>query len=39
MQSTTPSFAAAHVAAVSRVYDVAGNLIETHEHAGELKES
>jgi len=24
--------------AVIRVYDVAGNLIETHEHAGEFKE-
>ena len=25
-------------AAVIRVYDEAGNVIETHEHAGELKE-
>jgi hypothetical protein len=24
--------------AVIRVYDVAGNMIETHEHAGEFKE-
>jgi len=24
--------------AVIRVYDAAGNVIETHEHAGELKE-
>jgi hypothetical protein len=24
--------------AVIRVYDVGGNLIETHEHAGEFKE-
>jgi hypothetical protein len=24
--------------AVIRVYDVAGNVIETHEHAGEFKE-
>jgi hypothetical protein len=25
-------------ASVIRVYDVAGNVIETHEHAGEFKE-
>ena len=25
--------------AVIRVYDAAGNVIETHEHAGEFKES
>jgi len=25
--------------AVTRVYDEAGNMIETHEHAGDLKES
>ena len=24
--------------AISRVYDAAGNVIETHEHAGDLKE-
>jgi hypothetical protein len=24
--------------ALSRVYDAAGNVIETHEHAGEFKE-
>ena len=34
----TPSFAADHIDAVIRVYDEAGNVIETHEHAGELKE-
>ena len=33
-QSVTQSFAAAHIAAVIRVYDAAGNVIETHEHAG-----
>ena len=27
--------AAAHIDAVIRVYDVAANVIETHEHAGE----
>jgi hypothetical protein len=37
-QLTTPSFAADHVAAVSRVYDVVGNVIETHQHAGDFKE-
>jgi hypothetical protein len=35
MPLTTPSFAAAH--AVIRVYDEAGNVIETHEHAGDFK--
>jgi hypothetical protein len=28
----------AHIAAVIRVYDEAGNVIETREHAGEFKE-
>jgi len=32
------SFAAVHRDAVIRVYDEAGNVIETHEHAGEFKE-
>ena len=30
--------AAAHIDAVIRVYDDAGNVIETHEHAGDFKE-
>ena len=30
--------AADHIDAVIRVYDEAGNVIETHEHAGEFKE-
>jgi hypothetical protein len=38
MQLTTRSFAAAHMDAVIRVYDDAGNVIETHEHAGEFEE-
>jgi len=38
MQLTTRSFAAAHMDAVIRVYDAAGNVIETHEHAGDFKE-
>jgi hypothetical protein len=33
MQSATQSFSAAHIAVI-RVYDEAGNVIETHEHAG-----
>jgi hypothetical protein len=37
-QSTTRSFSADHMIAVIRVYDAAGNVIETHEHAGEFKE-
>ena len=37
MQSATRSFAAAHMDAVIRVYDEAGNVIETHEHAGDFK--
>jgi hypothetical protein len=32
------SFTVAHITAVIRVYDEAGNVIETHEHAGDLKE-
>jgi hypothetical protein len=38
MRSATPSFAAGHKDAVIRVYDDAGNVIETHEHAGQFKE-
>ena len=34
----TPSFAAVHIDAVIRVYDEGGNLVETHEHAGEFQE-
>ena len=36
--TTGCSIAAAHIDAVIRVYDNAGNVLETHEHAGELKE-
>jgi len=32
------SFTAASHAAVIRVYDVAGNVIERHEHKGQFKE-
>jgi hypothetical protein len=39
MQSGTPSFAAGHNQAVIRVLDDAGNVIDTHEPAGEFKES
>jgi hypothetical protein len=31
-------FRPVHIDAVIRVYDEAGNVIETHEHAGEFKE-
>jgi hypothetical protein len=34
----THSFSAARIDAVIRVYDTAGNVIETHEHAGDFKE-
>jgi hypothetical protein len=34
MRSST----ALHIDAVIRVYDDAGNVIETHEHAGDFKE-
>jgi len=37
MQSTTPSFAADMSRYHSR-YHEAGNMIETHEHAGDFKE-
>jgi hypothetical protein len=37
MQSTTQNIAAAHIVLVIRVYDEAGDVIETHEHAGEFK--
>jgi hypothetical protein len=33
----TQSFSAAHDAVI-RVYDAAGNMIETHEHTGGLRE-
>ena len=36
-QSDTRSFQPLNDAVI-RVYDVAGNVIETHEHAGEFKE-
>jgi hypothetical protein len=32
------SFSAGHIDVVIRVYDEAGNLIETHEQAGDFKE-
>jgi hypothetical protein len=38
MQSATQSFTAGSHDAVIRVCDEAGNVIETHEHAGEFKE-
>jgi hypothetical protein len=38
MQWDTLSFAAVHRDAVIRVYDEMGNLIETHEQAGDFKE-
>ena len=31
-------FSAAHHDAMIRVYDAAGNVIETHEHKGDFKE-
>jgi hypothetical protein len=37
-QLASPSFAAGHMMRSFRVYDEAGNVIETHEHAGEFKE-
>jgi len=38
MQLGTPCTAAVHMIAVIRVYDAAGNVIETHEHAGDFRE-
>jgi len=38
MQSATQCTAAVHMAAVIRVYDAAGNVIEIHEHEGDFKE-
>jgi hypothetical protein len=38
MQSATRDFFSRSHDAVIRVYDEAGNVIETHEHAGEFKE-
>ncbi len=37
-QSVTPNSSADHMMAVIRVYDEAGNVSETHEHAGDFKE-
>jgi hypothetical protein len=37
-QSDALSFSARSHDAVIRVYDEAGNVIETHEHAGEFEE-
>src|SRR5436190_8101708 len=36
MQSATQCTAVVHTMQVIRVYDEAGNVIETHEHAGDL---
>jgi hypothetical protein len=36
-QSATRSFAAGHIMPLIRVYDAAGNVIETHEHQGDFK--
>jgi hypothetical protein len=38
-QSDTRCTAAAHIYAVIRVYDEAGNVIETHEHVGDFKDA
>ena len=38
MQSATQSFTAASHDAVIRVFDDAGNVTETHEHAGDFRE-
>jgi hypothetical protein len=37
MQSATKFFSRSHDAVI-RVYDEAGDVIETHEHSGEFKE-
>jgi hypothetical protein len=37
-QPDTQNFAAARIRAVSRVFDAAGNVIETHEHVSEFRE-
>jgi hypothetical protein len=37
-QSGTRSSTTVHMMAVIRVYDEAGNVIETHEHTGDFKE-
>ena len=36
--SATRSFAVAHIDAVIHLYDTAGDVIETHEHNGDLKD-
>jgi hypothetical protein len=38
MQSASQSFVTVHTHAVIRVFDEAGNVIETHKHKGEFKE-
>jgi len=38
MQPSTPSFAVDHMRAVIRVYDEAGNVIQTHEQKVSFKE-
>jgi len=37
-QLTTQSFSVAHMTPVIRVYDEAGNVIETHGQAGDFRE-
>jgi hypothetical protein len=37
-QSATRCTAANHMMAVIRVYNAAGNVIETHEHKGDFRE-
>jgi hypothetical protein len=37
-RANTRNFTAVHNNAVIRVYDDAGNVIETHEHAGDFRE-
>ena len=38
LQSSNAKFRSRSHRAVIRVYDAAGNVIETHEHAGDFKE-
>jgi hypothetical protein len=39
MQWASQSFSVGRAPALIRVYDEAGNVIETHEHTGEFKEA
>jgi hypothetical protein len=38
MQPATQGFSAVHTMPVIRVYDAAGNVIETHQQAGDFNE-